>query len=106
MALFKYFHSPYTTESLKTQFREQSQKLHPDKQGGNENEFKEMKDEFDRVIKFAARGNGRRKILRNIPTKKDDGFKFNAAEKEFIKDLREFALFAAKNIVDGISRKI
>lgn len=47
----KYFNNfPYTAETLKKEFREYSKKLHPDT-GGNAEEFKNMLNEYEQVLK-------------------------------------------------------
>ena len=47
----KYFiNTPYTAESLKSEYREFCKKLHPDT-GGNAEAFKEMLNEYTQVLK-------------------------------------------------------
>lgn len=49
-----YFLAPYTNDSIKKQYKTLAKKLHPDKLGGNESEFKLMKYEFDVLIKLIS----------------------------------------------------
>lgn len=102
--LFKYFKPPFTSEALKQQFRDQCKTLHPDA-GGDAEKFKEMRAEFDKVIEFAARGKGRKKVARRQQVRPGAKFQFTPEEKEFIDELRAFTLFALKQKVgDAIKR--
>lgn len=49
----KYFGEIETMEELKAEYRKMCFKLHPDK-GGNEEDFKEMKNEYDEMVKILA----------------------------------------------------
>lgn len=46
----KYFGMVNTAEEAKSRFRELAKKLHPDKGGGSEAEFKAMVDEYEEFI--------------------------------------------------------
>lgn len=45
-----YFHGCFTTEEIKTRWKELVMKLHPDK-GGNAHEFAEMNEQFNKLLK-------------------------------------------------------
>jgi DnaJ-class molecular chaperone len=47
----KYFSPPFTEDHIRSQFRELSKKLHPDK-GGAADEFQKMKEEKETVEKL------------------------------------------------------
>lgn len=55
----KFFQSVATIEELKKAYRKLSLKLHPDREGGNEKAFIQMKDEYDILFKrlqYASKG--------------------------------------------------
>lgn len=52
----KYFQSVTNLEELKKQYRKLSLELHPDRKGGNEKAFIEMKAEYDRLFKHLEKG--------------------------------------------------
>lgn len=53
----QYFILPYTKTNIQKQFRELSKRLHPDKKGGNETEFKKMVAERDQILQAIERVN-------------------------------------------------
>jgi hypothetical protein len=50
---YKYFSADQTIEQARSEFRKLCLELHPDK-GGNEEEFKSMKNEYDGIIKILS----------------------------------------------------
>lgn len=76
----QYFLLPYTKTSIQKQFRELSKKLHPDKKGGNETEFKKMVSEKDTILQAIDRINlqfpaRKPKPKKKVPLKKKRAFK-------------------------------
>lgn len=88
----KYFSPPFTDDHLKSQFRELSKKLHPDK-GGDPGEFQKMKEERDRIetLVKAWRANKKPVIRRNRKPKKAESriIIINLNPEEFIDLVRD-----------------
>jgi hypothetical protein len=65
----KYFVPPISEESIKKQFRELSKKLHPDK-GGDQDKFREMNEERDRLLSLLPELPSLKSILQKAKVRK------------------------------------
>lgn len=99
MKLHKYFSPPYTMENMKKQFLIVAANM----QSSDKKDRDEMIAECKAIVEIIRKA---RRLQPKATRGKKREIEFTPDEKEFIKDVREFALFTAKNILDGVIGKI